>query len=973
MKRDFAVSTAVILGMAVALSAAAADQTYSTWSGGSGKWSDARHWSKGVPNNPNCQVYFETEGADYTVELDTDYVGTYFNVKTPAAGVEKGHTVRLTGSATITASGSGTAWEVQSGASLIWDGPSFVAKEGRSTANNGFFEMRSGSFEQGTVFYSTSATSRFLMSGGYLWAQRFKISEKVTASFTQTGGYFHTPSFEASVVDGVIQNPVSVTGGIFRRDQEVNVYAAETIDWRQATNVVSSIRFRGGATEDSYPKFYGDVLVLKTGMDNFDWAYYMGFPHGITFGAIGDWKYTRRTHDMIYERTYIDTADFFDPTVKRTVYWDYYQFMKPRLDFRIFGGGTFEFPICDNQCLPGMINNFEVGDETTVQMAWASRAASALRSNYLYTERFRLGANARLEIEGAGIHKISCSEEPEFGPGTSLQAYNHSDVSLKAGDRHPILACATKALPTDLPISLTGTVPDGWSLGYCGPCAWMWDGTLPTKDASNAYEWCGGTDGCLSTPENWSKGELPTRLTDSSQNLKFNTVQGVITNDIDNLKLNQISCTTACGPFVFTGKPISIARNGKQRGSAAAVYFQSMGYPVVFDCDVSGPGNPFNVCAGNASTYTSIAFMRNLDVPHCLDVSGRILIGGKATVGGIWMDNYGSAHASMVEVLGGAKLTVTNQLATYFDVAAFPKTTQVLRTNAGGEIEFTGGEFVNTAACEHHVFGTMKFGIPVSTTADLAFYGQGSVFMKSVKSSGVASRVVLGERVKLYPESWQTVAADDAAPVTFALRSWATLGATNDWTYGVAPGVTTATAAADRAITVPECETLWVDTQSPFDGLGYTVTFADPIVAPGGCLVKKGAGTLVLASADNDLATSEVTVEGGTLTWTVPQTFGKFAVKPGANLLIDVKDGALLTLELGEQDFDAEGVGVTLSEDAQDVAGLDWTTLATVGEGHVITGVPVLHEDWKTRIVALDAGGQALQCKKRGGAMLIIR
>ena len=376
------------------------------------------------------------------------------------------------------------------------------------------------------------------------------------------------------------------------------------------------------------------------------------------------------------------------------------------------------------------------------------------------------------------------------------------------------------------------------------------------------------------------------------------------------------------------------------------------------------------LAANAGATYVS-PFLGRLDASNAtFDLAGgEVLIGGTATVRNLHMNAVwwaGRDKNSALFVLSGGSLVISNQTSPFENANC-----SSLYVNKGGVLSFDGGAFVNAVAVTHSVFGRLRIGVPLSATAPVSFFGSGRVDVASTKSAAAAASVKIGERVRLCPASWSTVTADGEGPLTIVVETRATLGATADWTYGVAAGVTTETAAADRALTVTDRETLTVDTANPDTGAAQTITFADPIVAAGAKLVKTGVGTLVLASSDNNLATTDVKVDQGEFVCETAQTFGSLSAAAGTTLSFGATAGLLATASVNG-DVSLEDVKISLSKASRE--GLSgWTPVLTVPSGKAITGVPVVEEGLKVKVVSNGDGSMSLCCKARTGLVLIVK
>ena len=964
------------------------------WKGESGKWSDPTMWDNGVPTKDVRAnfSYLADKPEGYTVEIDVDDAACQgFYISDANTGpANKTCPVTFTGSGRLTlGKGGDVYWHRPS----IIDGPTLVAENGMIIRED--FTIRSGtvvSTNSGmSVWFSTYRDSnpQLYMQGGQWITRRLSIAEAPATVIYQSGGLLQVNT-EFNLKTTLAQQ-TELRGGTFcfrdgtlavGKKNETNHY-----NFASATIKCATFSVQGGAGSiaagASHSYFHdAPVFVLKTTFSKPSWGPYLFFHHGLRFGSYGDWAENNLWNGEVFETMDFDTLDYDDRTTTHAITgWDSGFRPSNRAVVRVRGGGSVSAKNLTSGCMPQLLDALRLEDGSDLNLTTQKKDYT---NNRIRTEELYMSEDSTFQLL-ANSQYLSATHSV-FEPGATFVANMPTDkaVALTANS-FPILFAGPTSSVANVNVELVGEGAEKYQVVKQNNIALMWDGTDLTYDKTSGSQWCGlGEDDNFTTAANWSAGSY-SRTNEKTLILK--TRRGFMNID-DTTSFYRLEQSAGSWGMTITGNLFKIS--SPNMGGSYSAFCNRTCYPLVFGCSVkcTSKAGTAAVAGYDSQVSSSISFLGGFDCGTTLDVQGPIYFGGKDnTISEVWLRNNKGSYAA-IEVLDGGRVFVTNQNLNCYvngnnlnynaDSNVYWTASSYLRVDNGGEMRFCSNGVLRVKnAHQFHVNGTLAIEIPFTSVDGQrqTFAGYGRLELKNPTvdpSKDFAVRIQ--ERLMCYPGDWKTaVTSAPSRKMPLEVYTHATLGALQDWTYGPEAGAEPTTTAAERALTVSPYETLTVDTQSPDDGVAHTVTFADPIVAPNGYLVKKGAGTLVLASADNDLATSEVTVEGGTLTWTVPQTFGKFAVKPGANLLIDAKDGALLTLELGEQDFDAEDVGVTLSEDAQDVAGLDWTTVATVGEGHVITGMPVACEGWKTQIVALDDGGQALQCKKRGGAMLIIR
>ena len=943
-----------IVAMGLAWMAAAVD---CTWKGGEGDLSDPNMWKEGIVPSLETGAYNLVFAAgEHVIHVDRDA-----NV---AQLFMNGDLCKVTfaGEKTITVKPiSGAALELRAGKKLVVDGATLAFKA--DCYIYGSVAVRSGALTcTSSMWALATGAQSFELSGGRMDFSTFRLDANPMASYIQTGGVAKFPSL--TTVSG---NTVSVTGGMcVRPGVTITVPVGETVDCGESSNVISQLVFPDGSSSASPSRFYGDYVAVAGDYGlRVKASAYASIPHGITFGSAGDWKSPDKGTYAIRERLCFDTADAIDSSVSRTISANNFG-MLARTDFSVIGGGTLSASLENSNVFGGYLSGFTLGESTTMvisPLVYAGQLYPA--SNPIRAAQFDFRDNSGFTMM-ASYNRLEAQDAMQVGEDVKFRITAPKALTAKA--RYWLIDVGPAGDASALDVSLEGDGFDGWSLKRAANMVWLDDGTPLTPTTTDVTEWCGGSGADLSTDANWSSGTCQAGLTGGNKTILFKTLQGDVVNDIDGLSVDRIHATAEKrGPVRMSGKPIKIT-NGGVSSSGVAVHLGSSVTPVIFANDVAaGTQGNFGVTA--CQSY--VAFLGGLDVSNAtFDLAGgEVLIGGTATVRNLHMNAAwwaGRDKNSALFVLNGGSLAISNQTSPFENANC-----SSLYVNKGGVLSFDGGAFVNAVAVTHAVFGRLKIGVPLSATKPVSFFGSGRVDVASTKSSAAAAAVKIGEKVRLCPASWSTVTADGEGPLTIAVETRATLGATADWTYGVADGVTTATAAADRALTVADHETLTVDTANPDTGAAQTITFADPIVASGAKLVKTGVGTLVLASADNGLATTDVRVDQGELVCGTAQAFGSLTAAAGATLSFGATAGLLATVTVNG-DVSLEGAKISLTKAVAE--GLsDWTPVLTVPSGKVITGVPVVEEGLKVKVVSNDDGSASLCCKAKTGLLLIFR
>ena len=160
-------------------------------------------------------------------------------------------------------------------------------------------------------------------------------------------------------------------------------------------------------------------------------------------------------------------------------------------------------------------------------------------------------------------------------------------------------------------------------------------------------------------------------------------------------------------------------------------------------------------------------------------------------------------------------------------------------------------------------------------------------------------------------------------------------------------------------------ETLTVDTGDLDTGDGHATAITSALTAD--ALVKTGAGSLTLGSADN--AIGDMQVQMGTLALAASQAFGSLSFAPSTALRLDAA-GVTVT---AEGSLDLTGVELQMSAAARASLGNGWETVLSVPAGQTLVGLPTLASaNCAARIVETE-GGFALQVRNKPGSVFTIR
>ena len=666
---------------------------------------------------------------------------------------------------------------------------------------------------------------------------------------------------------------------------------------------------------------------------------------GIEFGAFGDWSSSPDGRvASIYLRgpITVNTRDCYDGETLHTIDLGNL-YPRPTSILEATGGGVV------TACVRSAICPFDA----VVVTNGTRLIVKKLAKQPFLSQKLSVCASSTLELT-AGTHPVEVFETPYIDPTATVLV--NLPASPVSGTRYPILSTSSTNEVDISRFVLNAANPGAWRIAESFGRVYLTDDAVVATAFD--YEWTGAVNGNWSEPGNWANGVVPNA---SDARVAFRSGnQIVVTNDVDGLKVYNIRFDNG-GPFTLFGKAITIAGTSLNSATNDAIYVCG-GAPATIVAPIKGINS--NWMSFKIDYDSCLNVLGNVSSSYGFSIIGDVRFGGAVTVPVLY--TYGTKNNSRATrqiFLAGSSKTVSNQ--------SQPNLGGSYWVAKGAEIVLKGG-YEKMADPQHFVDGTLDFRAPVkySSKAQAHFDGPGLLCIgKPVSHPEGNGTTLLGTGITLRPGArWNTVTSDAADKyVRLGVDSFGTLSITNDFAYGPEPGLETTTTAADRALQLPRpaC-TLTVDTQDPISGEGHTATFEDPIIGYGK-LVKRGAGTLVFASAENAI-TGGVEIAEGAFTWTAPQTLQKLSFGPGARIVFP-ESALSLTVEKG---LDLTGAVIDLSAVPSATFGVWTPILETSGP---ISGTPVFSVPgrFRTRLVEDGEGGVSLEVRALVGTQFILR
>ena len=892
-------ATLVAVSMAMPLFAA-----QRTWIGpNNGKWSVAANWTDGaVPSGTGDSAEF-TNATPMNVEIDVEdtVLAVYFGDR-DATPPEKGSGyIRFFGNGSITQTSS--YMRVYTNTCFILDGPTVNAK-GFCCYDGAKVEVRSGNLNLSSspeLTKDEGGRSEFLVCGGSLKTVTVVPYDRSVFAMTSgtlrlTGTSGRVPDLNYSAL--LPSQAFRVTGGELYATRFM-LPALKRLDIKADKLCIGQ-------------NIHALTASPNTRLDVFS---------DMTFGAFGDWNFNNRGATVnLYGDTTVDTTDCDDGETARSIFLANLSPM-PDSSLSITGVGTTTLGF--TSAAQHKFSSVSVGANATLNLG---------STGLLRTEGLSLASGAKIALSAEGGDMIETYSAPVAAAGSTLEVTLPATPTAAA--KYPVLVSDAGGID-DVPVTIAN--PSGtWGVERAEGCLYLSDGNdVAASQITN--EWRGGTSGYWGDAANWTGNAAPTAK--NSIAYFSGTKNTVITNDVTSIDLLRQLYFYEGGPFIIRGRAFRISAT--EVPSAAAAIVSESSLPVRIEVNFTGTGSPYTGVYATKNSFIELA--GTTTISHWFSPGGDVRVSGALTAQALYLASSSGLRSSRLTVLSGGRVTIENQSGKG-NARAMTRVLPIC-VEDGGTFAIVGGEaYWMTNDQTFHVNGTIDFTAPFSLeNMTLTILGSGRMNVSSVKSlAGKTSKLVLGAGIRLCPAAWTTVTSDGTdACFPIEIDSTATFLATNDWTYGVAEGVSATTEPGRRAIKIASpFGSLTVDTDDPDNvGVSHTVTFADPVCGSGS-LVKKGAGTLVLAS-DENAVTGKVTVAEGTLRMTANQSFTSLSAA-GATLSFAAGVSASVS-----EDLNLDGVTLVVDGITRESS---WTPVIVATGDAEIAGTPSIGSEYAVRL-----------------------
>ena len=880
--------------------------TSGNWSGDFG---DVNHWEGGVVPGSGDDVTFPasspreftlTVNAEYTVhkisfadatrkvtitgtgKISTVYagglantIGRYNHVVLDGASFHSGYQLLHYGTLEVrtgsTFSNGDTFYLWEPNATVIVDGGTctFRTIYCNQTSVNGGVYVKNGSLssDKGMTSTVTGRPAVLDVSGGTVALKSLTMAI-AGSKLNLSGGTLTITDTSDGALNVAADAEVSFTGGTFSWQHDLSdlrFYATDGTDVDIGTKFVMVTNgpvtakssgaliargFRNGSTADcvmqgTFPKIifaYPDGhFYISSNARNF--YFYgptvIGTKCNMIFNSGASTSYTYIKGDFT-----VDTLDYVDRTTSRTIWIRGLHPLDGEATLTVTGGGTFQTLQAFSY---DSFKSVTVDNDTTLALLDYAPATS-VDMGPLVAETFTMKPNSSLTLK-AGANFVQ-AKTFAIDPTATITVEVPSTFTIGAA---PILQTTDQTAPAVSlsQITLTGSTTGVLLKNENGQVTIYKSGAV---DGTYATEWIGGGgNNSFSTAANWYGGALPT----SGQIVYFGastvtnprwgalsggatTVSGYLFRDTATETFNYSSGGETMRDYSFDGTAFHV-------GTWAGV-------PQILDGGLRvdswlltfGARRMAPLILSSAGTFTWTNAKKYIRV--CGDV--RLNKNGYTGSGFIFYTATKTPYTRLT-VLPGVSATFSAQVDD-IDYSGFRA--GGVRVETGASLTFGNGSGAvyrwKLEPSKHVVNGTLDIQAPFYGGVKQTYGGNGRMNIASIKSGTAASRVQLADALNIYPGDWTTVTSDADNPVALtAIGGTPTIHLASNWRYGVASGVTTSSAAADRALEIEKGAVLTLDVG------GNTATIDEDVVGEGTLVVTNGTLTV------NSSATSDVNLK----------------------------------------------------------------------------------------------------------------
>ena len=646
----------------------------------------------------------------------------------------------------------------------------------------------------------------------------------------------------------------------------------------------------------------------------------------------------------------VDTLDYADRTTPRTIWIRGLHPLDGEATLTVTGGGTF-------QTLQSFsydsFKSVTVDNGTTLALLDYAPATS-VDMGPLVAETFTMKPNSALTLK-AGANFVQ-AKTFAVDPAATITVEVPSTFTIGAA---PILQTTDQTTPSVSlsQITLTGSTSGVLLKNENGQVTIYKSGTV---DGTYASEWIGGGgNNSFSTAANWYSGTLPastdtiyfgaSTVTDPTFGAVASgatTVKGYLFRDTATETFTLTTSGSTLQDFFVDGTAFHAGTwSGVPQIITGGIRMD--GWLITFGSRRMAP-----LILGGDGSYTWTNAKKYIRT--CGDV--RLNKNGFTGSGFIFYTADKTPY-SRLTILPGVSATFSAQ-AEKIDYTGYRA--GGMRVETGATLTFGNGSGAfyrwEREPSKHVVYGTLNIQAPLYGGVKQTYGGTGRLNIATVKSGTAASRVQFADGLNVYPGDWTTVTSDADNPVAItAIGGTPTIHLSSNWRYGVASGVTTASAAASRALEVQKGAELTLDAG------GHTATIDEDV---------SGEGTLVITNgtlAVNSTAASDVTLKvaaNGTLAMSDDLNFGSLEMESGS--AVSFANGKTVNLS-GSADI--SGATVVLPPGMSGQRG--WKTVLVAADGVNVSGC-TLPPGFEMRTENV-TGGVALQLRYLHGVNIIIR